>query len=104
GARRTAARVPAGPRRFVERACTDAQVAALGPAGACTRVATVADLSACLRATHEADAEGLLALASPRGMLDPSARVCAATVSLEARRAAVVRLRHVQRCKAGPEP
>jgi beta-glucosidase len=90
-------------RRFLEGACTDDQVAALGPAGDCTGVATVAELSACLRATHGADAEGLLALAGPRGPLDAAARVCAATVSLEARRAAVVRLRHVQRCKASPE-
>ena len=92
-----------GTRRFVEHACSDAQVAALGPAGACTGVATVAELSACLRATHDAEAEGLLALASARGPLEPAARVCAATVSLEARRAAVVRQRHVQRCKADPE-
>ena len=97
--RRSRDATAASARRFVEHACTDAQVAEIGPAGGCTGVATVASLSACLRATHGAEAEDLLALATARG---PLAHGCAAIVSLEARRAAVVRLRHLQGCKARP--
>jgi beta-glucosidase len=92
-----------GTRRFIEHACTDAQIAALGPAGACTGVLTVADLSACLRASHEAEAADLLALATPRAAVGVAVRGCAATVSLEARRSAVIRLRHVQHCKSQPD-
>jgi beta-glucosidase len=88
----------------VARRCTDADVAAIAPAGDCRGVATVAALLDCLRATHLGEALALSAVVDAvAGPLDPAGRSCAAQVSRQSRRLAHGRQRLVQRCKRRPQ-
>src|SRR5262249_51763468 len=92
------------PAHRIRRACSDATVAALAPAGDCDGTRTVADLVACLRASHEGEAESLVAVTAAAGRrLDARARRCAAEAFGQGRRLAAVRLRSLQRCKSAPE-
>src|SRR5262245_825278 len=89
--------------RALRSACTDAEVVALAPAGACASTATVADLGTCLAGSNAAGAEALLAVAdAAHGSLPRAARRCAAQASLQVRRLAIDRVRLIQRCKQGP--
>jgi beta-glucosidase len=88
----------------VARRCTDADVAAIAPAGDCRGVATVAALLDCMRATHLAEARTLSAVVDAvAGPLDAAGRSCAAQVSRQARRLLHGRQRLVQRCKRRPQ-
>ena len=96
--RRSAAAASAARR--IGSACTDALVIALRPGGDCEGVATVAELTACLRATHEAEAERLVAVGDPpRGPLSGAALRCATEASRQVRSFAITRLRLLQQCK-----
>ncbi len=55
--RRAAAAGP--PLAHIQLACSDAQVAALAPAGDCAGARTVADLRACIRGSHDSEAAAL---------------------------------------------
>src|SRR5262245_8219558 len=90
-------------RPVVER-CTDADVTALAPAGDCRGVTTVTALTACLRATHQADAEAMTAVVDAVGGALPDAgQACKRQVSRQARRLARARHRLVQKCKRQPD-
>jgi beta-glucosidase len=92
------------PGHRIRRACSDATVVALAPAGDCDGTRTVKDLVACTRASHEGEAESLVAVTSAAGRrLDARARRCAAEAFQQGRRIATVRLRSIQRCKSRPE-
>ena len=83
--------------------CTDADVATLAPAGDCRGAGTVAALMACLRATHDAEANALGAIVdAPPAALPTAARSCQREASRQARRLARVRHRLIQRCKRRP--
>jgi beta-glucosidase len=102
--RRTLARAAREPEHRIRRACSDATIATLAPAGDCDGTRTVADLVACLRAGHEGEAESLVSVTSAGGRrLDAGARRCAAEAFRQGRRLAGVRLRSIQRCKGDPE-
>jgi beta-glucosidase len=102
--RRTLARAARAPEDRIRRACSDAAVAALVPAGECAGERTVADLAACIRASHEGEAESLVAVTrTAGGRLDRPSRRCAAEAFQQARRLAGVRLRSIQRCKSNPD-
>jgi beta-glucosidase len=93
----TAALAPVAAR------CNDGDVAALAPAGDCRGATTVAALRACLRASHDAEADALAAVVdAPPGTLPVEARSCQRQVSRQARHLARVRQRLVQRCKRDP--
>src|SRR5262249_28980727 len=92
------------PAHRIRRACSDATVATLAPAGDCDGTRTVTDLVACVRASHEDQAESLGAVTSAAGgRLDAGARRCAAEAFRQGRRLAAFRLRSIQRCKSAPE-
>ncbi|HJQ82613.1 MAG TPA: glycoside hydrolase family 3 C-terminal domain-containing protein, partial [Candidatus Binatia bacterium] len=88
----------------IGRECTDAAVAVLALAGDCRGAATVGDAVACLRGTHEAEAETLSAVidAVPAA-LSPVAQTCRRETSREVRRVLAVRQRSIQKCKRTPE-
>src|SRR6516162_62056 len=50
------------PLARIRAVCTDAQVAALAPAGDCAEAQTVAALAACIEGSHDAEAENLTAV------------------------------------------
>jgi beta-glucosidase len=84
--------------------CKFANVASLGLGGGCAGAGTLAALVACLRESHQAEAESLVAATdAPPGPLSAAARGCEVRASRQARRFAVQRLRSVQRCKRSPE-
>jgi beta-glucosidase len=88
----------------IARDCTDADVAAIAPAGDCRGVGTVGALVECLRATHRADAMALSSVVDAgTGPLASEARSCALQVSRQARRLARGRQRLVQKCKRRPQ-
>jgi beta-glucosidase len=90
--------------RPVGRRCSDADVAAIAPAGDCRGARTVGALVECLRATHRAQAAALSSVVDAgAGRLRGAARTCALQVSRQSRRLARVRQRLVQKCKRGPE-
>jgi beta-glucosidase len=90
----------ASASRRIGGACNDGLVVALHPGGDCDGVTTVAELTACLRATHEAEAERLVAVADPpRGPLSGAALRCATEASRQVRSFAIARLRLLQQCK-----
>ena len=93
----------AGAARNLRRACSDADVVSLAPAGACTGARHVADLATCLAGGAASAAETLVAVAAAdRAALPRASRRCATQASLQARRFAIDRLRLIQRCKHGP--
>ncbi|MEO8602344.1 MAG: glycoside hydrolase family 3 C-terminal domain-containing protein [bacterium] len=86
--------------RRLAQACNDADVAALHTGGDCDGAKSVAQLSACLRASHAAESEQLLAVAAPAdAALPAAAQVCAARAGRETAAYAMARLRLLQRCK-----
>jgi beta-glucosidase len=92
------------PEHRIRRACSDAVVGALRPAGDCDGAGTVAALTACLRASHEGEAANLVAVSSAADdRLDARARRCEAKAFEQARRAVTVRQRSLQRCKSRPD-
>ena len=97
----TAATASAG--RDLRRACSDADVVSLAPAGACAGTRHVADLVTCLSGGAASAAETLVAVATAdRAALPRASRRCAAQASLQARRFTIDRLRLIQQCKHGP--
>jgi beta-glucosidase len=100
-AKRTAAVERALAR--LPRACTDAAVATIAPAGDCDGVTTVAELVACLRTTHGIAAATLLAVAdTTAGTLSTDALRCQTKTAQRVRAFATGRLRLLQRCKQHP--
>lgn len=92
------------PEHRIRRACSDAVVAALRPAGDCDGAGTVAALTACLRASHEGEAANLVGVASAADdQLGAPARRCEAKAFEQVRRAVTVRQRSLQRCKSRPD-
>src|SRR5262249_32525391 len=90
----------AGAARALRRACSDADVVSLAPAGACTGARRVADLTTCLASGAAGAAETLVAVsAADRMALPRASRRCATQASLQARRFALDRLLLIQRCK-----
>jgi beta-glucosidase len=103
GTIRKQASAKADAGRDLRRACSDAEVVSLAPAGACAGIRTVAGLTTCLAGSNAAGAEALLAVAdAAHGSLPRTARRCAAHASLLVRRFALERVRLIQRCKSGP--
>ncbi len=103
GTTRKQASAKADAARHLRRACSDAEVVSLAPAGACAGTGTVAGLTTCLAGSNAADAEALLAVAdAAHGSLPRAARRCAARASLHVRRFALERVGLIQRCKQGP--
>ena len=101
----TAARTAGADRAVapLARACTNAAVAAIAPAGDCEGVSTVADLVACLRTTHTIEAATLLAVAdAATGALGQDALRCQTKTVQQARVFATGRLRLLERCKRQP--
>lgn len=87
----------------IVRSCTDADVVALAPAGDCRDAATVAALVACLRATHDAEADALHGVIDAvSGPLASRGQACQLQASRQARRVARARHRLVQKCKRVP--
>src|SRR5437870_3155083 len=69
--------------------CSDGSVMAIAPAGDCRGAATVADVSACLRATHDAEAVTLSAIVDAvPGPLSAATRTCKLQASGQVRRVA----------------
>jgi beta-glucosidase len=98
GRKRAAATVK--PAERVQAACSDGDVAAIAPGGACFGATTLAKLVACQRASHGVEAESLTAVTdAAAGPLSYLARKCVARASSETRRFAVARLRLLQQCK-----
>ena len=88
------------PLRRISLACTDAEVAALAPAGECRDAATVVELLACLGGSHAAEADALsAALGGARAPLSSAAQGCAQTASRQGQAYALGRLRLLQLCK-----
>jgi beta-glucosidase len=94
----------AGAAGELRRSCSDADVVALAPAGACTGARHVADLATCLAGGAASAAESLVAVAeADRIALPRASRRCATQASLQARRFALDRVLLIQRCKHGAE-
>lgn len=85
------------------RACTDAAVAAIAPAGDCEGVTTVGALVACLRTTHATAAATLIDVAdATSGPLAKDALRCQTKTAQRVRAFATGRLRLLQRCRQRP--
>lgn len=88
----------------IDAHCTDADVAALAPAGDCRGATTVTALVGCLRATHDAEVDALAAVAgAAAGPLAKGSQRCLRAVSQHTRRLALTRQWSVQGCKRKPE-
>jgi beta-glucosidase len=93
----------AGAAKRIRRACNDARVAAIAPAGDCTGVVTVSGLVACARASHEAEAELLARVTSPADAVTAAAaQACARAATDAIRSYATDTLGALQRCKRKP--
>jgi beta-glucosidase len=87
----------------IDDACTDGLVAQIAPAGDCSQARTVADLVACIPATHDGEAETLVAVANAaRSSLSARGQSCESQASRQTRAFALARLRLIQQCKQRP--
>jgi beta-glucosidase len=87
-------------RERILRKCPDAAVASLIFGDTCAGLTSALTLSACIRATHEAEVEALIGtLYGATGPLSAAGQSCQARASAETRAFAIDRLVALQRCK-----
>jgi beta-glucosidase len=87
-------------RERILRKCSDAAVASLIFGDACAGMSSALTLSACIRATHEAEVDALIGtLYGAAGQLSAAGQSCQARASRETRAFVIDRLVALQRCK-----